>query len=60
MTLTAKHIEYANVCARLENAGFDGKEMAKQCGSFASNDLELVKLRGLYCRKGTCLGGITA
>ena len=32
MTLTAKHIECAQVCARLEVAGKDTKEMAKECG----------------------------
>ena len=32
MTLTAKHVECAQVCDRLEVAGKDTKEMAKECG----------------------------
>ena len=32
MTLTDKHIECAHLCARLEVAGQDTKEMAKECG----------------------------
>ena len=32
MTLTAKHVECAQVCDRLEVAGCDRKEMAKECG----------------------------
>ena len=43
MTLTAKHVECAQVCARLEISGQNTKKMARECGVERSNNINWLK-----------------
>ena len=56
MTLTAKHIEHANVCARLENAGYDVKEMARECGVSRRTIWNWSKCKAFIAEKARALG----
>ena len=57
MTLTEKTIECAHLCARLEIAGQDTKTMARECGGFASNDVQLVQNPRVFGRESPLQSG---